>query len=484
MCASVGFRAMPFYDAAMAHSALREILALVELPSAVAERVAILGDDPVFPTRFRVGAAGAAAIAAASVAAAELWSWRSGRSRQLVTIDLRHAAAALRSNRYLRVDGAPAPDPFDVVSGFYPVRDGHAVFLHCNFPNHREAVLRVLGLPAQASRESIAAAALAWEGQALEDAVHDAAGCAALVRSPEEWMRHPQAAAIATLPLIEIERIGESPAEPLPAGGERPLSGIRVLDLTRVLAGPTAARTLAEHGADVLKLSGPHLPHSGAMEIDTGLGKLSAFLDLRRDEDVATLAALVRDGRCDVFSQSYRPGALERRGFGAAELARLRPGIVAVELSAWGRAGPWSRRRGFDTIVQCASGMAMIQGGGTRPRLLPVSALDYASGYLMALGAMVALQRRAREGGTWRVRISLARTGQWIGDRGLIESSAITAVPAELPPEEIARFSSETPSPHGLVRHLSPVARMSETPPRWSRPPVPLGHDALAWPAR
>ncbi len=256
-----------------------------------------------------------------------------------------------------------------------------------------------------------------------------------------------------------------------------------MLDLTRVLAGPTCARTLAEHGADVLKISAPHLPASRDMDIDTGLGKLSAFLDLRQEADAATLAALIRDGRADVFSQGYRPGTLARRGFSAEALARLRPGIVVVELSAWGRLGPWSARRGFDTIMQCASGMAQIEGAG-RPRLMPVSAIDYVSGYLMAFGAMVALLRRARDGGSWRARVSLARTGQWIGDRGLLEAAAVAAVPKEMPEAEIAGFSQETPSVFGRIRHLAPAARMAETPPRWARPSVPLGHDAPAWPPR
>jgi hypothetical protein len=320
-----------------------------------------------------------------------------------------------------------------------------------------------------------------WDGRALEEAVHAAGGCAAFVRSAEEWSRHPQSAAVAALPLLEIERIGDAPSEPLPEG-DRPLSGIRVLDLTRVLAGPTCARTLAEHGADVLKVSGPHLPHSGDIEIDTGLGKLSAVLDLRAPADLDMLAGLIRDGRCDVFSQSYRPESLAARGFSPAALARLRPGIVCVDLSAWGRAGPWAPRRGFDTVVQCVSGMATVQGGSQSPRTLPVSAIDYVSGYLMAFGAMVALARRAREGGSWLVRVSLARTGNWIVERGLLEAAALTDVAGELPEEEIARITLETPSPLGLIRHLAPVARMAQTPPRWARPPVPLGHDAPAWP--
>ena len=164
---------------------------------------------------------------------------------------------------------------------------------------------------------------------------------------------------VASLPLIEIVRIGEAPPETLPRG-ERPLAGIRVLDLTRVLAGPTCARTLAEHGADVLKIIAPHLPDSGSVELDTGLGKLSTHLDLRNQQDVETLRTLVRGA--DVFSQSYRPGALAGHGFSPEALAEMRPGIVCVELRAWGREAPWRERRGFDTIVQTATGMALVSG--------------------------------------------------------------------------------------------------------------------------
>jgi CoA-transferase family III len=155
---------------------------------------------------------------------------------------------------------------------------------------------------------------------------------------------------------------------------------------------------------------------------------------------------------------------------------------VCIELSAWSRAGPWAKRRGFDTVAQCVTGMAIIQGGRQTPRLMPVSALDYVSGYLAAFGAMVALQRRSREGGSWRVRVSLVRTGQWIVERGLLDSTAIADVPKELPDEEIARISVETPSPLGAIRHLAPVAQMPETPPRWARPPRRLGQDAAVWP--
>jgi crotonobetainyl-CoA:carnitine CoA-transferase CaiB-like acyl-CoA transferase len=274
---------------------------------------------------------------------------------------------------------------------------------------------------------------------------------------------------VAEQPLLEVVRIGDAPPQPLPKG-DRPLAGIRVLDLTRVLAGPTCAKTLAEHGADVLKITAAHLPDSGDIDLDTGLGKLSAHLDLRDPQGAQTLRRLAQGA--DVFSQSYRPGALAARGFSPEALAQLRPGIVAVSLSAWGQTGPWQGRRGFDSIVQTVSGMAYAQGG-EKPQLLPCSAIDYVSGYLMAFGAMVALARRAREGGSWLVRVALARTGKWIVDRGRVDPAGAVA------PEP---RTMETRSPAGLVTHLRPVVQLSETPPFWARPPVPLGFHRPEWP--
>ena len=325
----------------------------------------------------------------------------------------------------------------------------------------------------------MAAAAANWEGKALEDASMTSGGCGAFARTTEEWAQHPQAAAVAPLPLVEIVRIGDALPEPLPTG-ERPLAGVRVLDLTRVLAGPTCARTLAEHGAEVLKITAPDLPNSGSIELDTGLGKLSAHLDLRNQQNVKTLRTLVRGA--DVFSQSYRPGALASRGFSPQAVAEMRPGIVYVELHAWGRAGPWCERRGFDTIVQTATGMALVSGGGTEPRLMPVSAIDYVSGHLMAYGTMVALARRVREGGSWLVRVSLARTGKFIVDRGLLDAASLEGVPGDLTADEIARLTTETQTPLGRLRHLAPVVQMSETRARWTRPPVPLGTHPPCWP--
>jgi crotonobetainyl-CoA:carnitine CoA-transferase CaiB-like acyl-CoA transferase len=301
-----------------------------------------------------------------------------------------------------------------------------------------------------------------------------------------EWAEHPQGKAIASLPLLELVKIGEAPVEKLPTG-DRPLSGIRVLDLTRVLAGPTCARTLAEHGADVLKITGAHLPNIGYQEYDTGHGKLSAHLDLRQTKDLATLKGLVREA--DVFSQGYRPGTLGNRGLSPEELSALRPGLVYVSLCAFSHAGPWASRRGFDTVVQNVSGITTRQGelfpgAEPGPQFYPVSAIDYLTGYLMAFGAMAALARRAREGGSWLVRISLAQTGRWLVGRGQVAEHELKDIAEEFTADELARWSIESQTPVGRLGHLKPTVQLSETPPYWARPSVPLGYNEPVWPAR
>jgi crotonobetainyl-CoA:carnitine CoA-transferase CaiB-like acyl-CoA transferase len=259
------------------------------------------------------------------------------------------------------------------------------------------------------------------------------------------------------------------------------------LDLTRVLAGPTCARTLAEHGADVMKIAGPHLPFSEGQEHDTGHGKLSAHLDLRQQQDVDTLLGLVREA--DIFSQGYRPGALAQRGLSPEDLAQVRPGIIYVSLSAFGRVGPWAERRGFDTVIQTVSGITQRQGelfpgAEPGPQFYPVSAIDYLTGYLMAYGALTALTRRVREGGSWLVRLSLAQTGRWLVDQGQVPVADLAGVPTDLTAEEIAAWSTVSEAPDGTLKHLAPVLELSETQPYWARPAVPLGYHDPVWPER
>jgi crotonobetainyl-CoA:carnitine CoA-transferase CaiB-like acyl-CoA transferase len=468
----------------MTNDALRTILPIAGWSDERARAVEITGGaDPILPTPFRIGETSAAALAAVGLAVSDLWALRTGLGQE-VAVDTRQATASLRSGHYLKMDGADVSTERNAVMGVYPAKHGRWSYLHCNFPNHRAAALSVLGVPED--REAVRKAVAQWDALELEEAIIAAKGAGGMVRTMDEWAKHPQAAAIASLPLMEIVKIGESSPEKLPEG-DRPLSGIRVLDLTRVLAGPTCARTLAEHGADVLKITGAHLPNLGYQEYDTGHGKLSAHLDLRAPKDVEILRGLVRE--VDVFSQGYRPGTLGGRGFSPEALAKLRPGIVFVSLCAFGHVGPWASRRGFDTVVQTVSGITSRQGElfpGTSPgpQFYPVSAIDYLTGYLMAFGALVALARRAREGGSWLVRISLAQTGRWLVGRGQVPEAELKNVAKEFTSDELERWSITSDTPVGRLRHLGPVLRLSKTPPRWARPSVPLGHNEPVWPAR
>ena len=466
----------------MAHDALSTILPIAGWPEERARAVEISGGtDPVLPTPFRIGAAGAAALAATGLAAADLWELRTGR-RQEVAVDLRQAAASLRSGHYLQVNGAKVRNERNPVMGMYPARNGRWSYIHANFPNHRAVALSVLGC--EENREAVRRAVANWDALELEEAIIAAGGAGGMVRSMTEWAQHPQAAAIASLPLLEIVKIGEAPVEKLHEG-DRPLSGIRVLDLTRVLAGPTCARTLAEHGADVLKITALHIAARDDQEYDTGHGKLSARLDLRQPRDLDMLRGLVREG--DVFSQGYRPGTLAGRGLSPEELAALRPGLVYVSLCAFSHKGPWASRRGFDTVVQNVSGITTRQGelfpgAEPGPQFYPVSAIDYLTGYLMAFGAMVALARRAREGGSWLVRISLAQTGRWLVGLGEVPEAALKDTPEEFQRADLDRWSIESDAPAGRLRHLGPTVQLSQTPPYWARPSVPLGYNEPAWP--
>ncbi|HIO63078.1 MAG TPA: CoA transferase [Dehalococcoidia bacterium] len=468
----------------MTNDALRTLLLIAGWAEDRASEVEITGDsDPILPTPFLIGETSAAALSAVGLAVSDLWDLRTGR-RQEIAVDTRQATASLRSGHYMQMDGAPVSSDRNPMMGVYPAMNGRWSYLHCNFPNHRAAALSVLGV--EEDREAMARAVAKWDALELEEAIIAANGAGGMVRTMAEWAQHPQGVAVASLPLLEIVKIGDSPSEKLP-DGDRPLSGIRVLDLTRVLAGPTCARTLAEHGADVLKVTGAHLPSIGHQEYDTGHGKLSTHLDLREPDDLEIMRGLVREA--DVFSQGYRPGTLAKRGLSPEALAEIRPGIVYVSLSAFSHVGPWASRRGFDTVVQTVSGITNRQGelfigDSPGPQFYPVSAIDYLTGYLMAFGALVALARRTTEGGSWLVRVSLAQIGRWLVERGQTPETKLHDIPEQFTPEELKRWSMTSDTPMGKLGHLGPVVRLSETPPHWSRTSVPLGYNEPVWPDR
>ncbi len=446
-------------------------------PSAL-EAVTLTGEEPQLPSSFRVAAAAQASIAAAGLAAAQVWKLRSGQSQD-VAVDMRHAIVECRSERYLRVDGKPPPPAWDAIAGIYRTRDQRFVRLHTNFRHHRDAVCRVLNCKPE--RDHVQAALMQCDGEAFETVAYTSGCVVAMMRSHGEWSDLPHARALAELPLVSIEKIGEAAPRPWP-GGDRPLAGLRVLDLSRVIAGPVAGRTLAVHGADVLLISGPDLPAIPWLTIDTGRGKLTSFVELKSEQGRGSLRDLLAGA--DIFSQGYRPQALAALGFSPQDAARISPGIVYVSLSAYGHAGPWAERRGFDSLVQTATGFNHAEGqaaGVDGPKELPAQMLDHATGYLMAFGAVMAKARQSREGGSWHVRVSLARTGQWLWNLGRVADGFKTE---DLKGETVQPFIEEVPSGFGPLRSVRHSAVLSKTPAFWARPAMPLGSHPAEWPMR
>ncbi|MCL4232736.1 MAG: CoA transferase [Dehalococcoidia bacterium] len=458
----------------MDRTQLERAARLAGLELAPATAVTVNGNDPVLPTPFHLGEGAATALALVGQEADRIWQLRGGRPQSL-SIDVRHAAASLHSFGHLELVGGTTPTrerPGLRVSAIWECGDGRFIHLHSSF-NDAPGILAELGMAEDASVDEIAEATRKRGAFELEDALAAKGLCSAVCRTAEEWAAHPQGTLLATKPVVEVTRIGDAPPEP-PGDGERPLSGVRVLDVTRVLAGPTCARTLAEHGADVLHIASPSLPTSLLFEMDTGHGKRQAHVDLNDAAQTETLQDLVRGA--DVFSQGFRLGALARRGFGPEQVAALRPGIIYVSENAFGHEGPWRLRPGWEQLAQATTGVTVRQGGEGRPVLAPAAMNDYATGYFAALGTMMALRRRATEGGSWMVTVSLAQTSMWYYRLG-----------HELDPArakgigDVASFLEERDTPYGRMKHLRPALGMSETPPRWDLPTAPLGSGSAAW---
>ncbi|WP_431303172.1 CoA transferase [Sediminicoccus sp. BL-A-41-H5] len=451
-------------------STLSDLLAGAGLEPGLTAQADLTGADPALPSSFRIGEAAQASIAALGLAVASLHAARGG-AMQRVAVAMDDAAAEFHSERYLRIGDTPPADPWDAIAGAYGTADGGVVRLHTNFPHHRDGILKLLGCAYD--RAAVTEALARRKAIAFETEATAAGLCVSAMRSFAEWDAHPQAQHLATTPLLTIERIGDASPRPLPAVANRPLEGFRVLDLTRVIAGPVAARGLAVHGAEVLHITGPHLPSIPTLVVDTGRGKRCATLDLRDAGDAARLDGLAAGA--DAFVQSYRAGALAAKGFSAEALAARHPGIVVGELCAYGWGGPWANKRGFDSLVQTSTGFNVAEAeaaGVAAPKVLPCQPLDHASGYLLALGVVAAWHRRAVEGGSWRVRVTLARTGLWLRSLGRIEGFGAVPHAPSLVAEE---------GPFGVVRHLPHSARMSLTPAVWSRPAEPLGASLPAW---
>ena len=443
------------------------------------ETIGILGADPVLSTRFALGETSADIMLAIGVAINDLWELRTGK-RQDLQVKVEHGAAILRSYQYLVVDNKDIKSEFlrqigrQGISTPHPSKDGRYFLPHMGLPHLAEKILKILDCPFDL--ESVVRAVVRWDALELENAVAEVGACGAMVRGSDEWLTHPQGMALAGRPVIEIIKIGESDPEPLSDDAPtRPLSGLRTLDLTRILAGPTCARTLAEHGADVLMVTAEHLPQTRFFVADTSHGKRTTFLDFNDQGQKQTLIDLVK--QADVFSQGYRPGVMSKHGLSAEELAEIRPGIIYTSMNCYGYDGPFADRAGWEQLAQTVTGIAAEQGGD-KPALVPAAACDYTTGYLAAYGTILALGLRAREGGSYHVRASLCQSGMFIQRQHRVDYEHDDM---EIDPQLIEEITLETQTPYGRMKHLGPVLKLSDTPARWDVPSSPLGTHEAVW---
>ena len=455
-------------------SALKSLWQQAGLPQDALSRVDIAEQSQLLPSSFAIGVAAQASIAAAALSAEGIYHARSGEHQH---IEVDRAAAERECTGYFVLDGKP-PNAWEKFSGLYETLDGF-VRIHANFDHHRDGVLRLLGLEPsdRLEREDVASALKQWLAGVFETEAANAGLVVAKVRSLDEWDQHSHALATHDLPVMSISKIGEAPPRALSPIDEnqRPLAGLRVLDLTRILAGPICGRTLAAYGADVLLVNAPYLPNIASIT-DTSRGKRSAHLDLKTPNGRDTLHRLVKS--TDIFVQGYRPQSIGQLGFSPDALAEAAPGIVYVSLTAYGNSGPWAGRRGFDSLVQSACGFTRAEAQEAQadlPKSLPVPIFDYASGFLMAFGAQAARLRQSREGGSWHVEVSLLQTANWIRSLGRLPIGPAINL------SDIDDHLGEFPCDHGVLRGMPHAAVFSRTPPAWALPSVRPGTHPPEW---
>ncbi|MGR6969597.1 CoA transferase [Streptomyces cynarae] len=443
---------------------------------ALLPRISTVVREGALSSRLPVREVARACVGVCALAAAEWGARRAGLPAvPEVRVDDGAVATAFHSERHLLVDGRE-PVNFAPFSRFWRTADGW-VRTHANYPHHRKRLMGTLGLTADASVETVASALAERSSLEVEESVYAAGGLAVALRTPGEWAAHEQGRAIAAHPLVGRERLDEAPVRPVvPLDGEPllPAAGLRVLDLTRVIAGPVATRTLALLGADVLRVDAPQLPELPDQHADMDIGKRSAVLDLRAAADRRTFEELLAEA--DVVVTGYRPGALDRFGLSAEQLAERRPGLVVAQLSAWGAYGPWGERRGFDSLVQVATGIAATEGSAERPGALPAQALDHGTGYLLAGAVLRSLTEQTEEGGTRAVRLALARTAAWLTD-----GTARDTGPAQAAYDGPASWLAETDSTLGRLRYALPPVRFTGGPVDWACPPGRWGEDPARW---
>ncbi|RMZ92752.1 hypothetical protein DV736_g62, partial [Chaetothyriales sp. CBS 134916] len=468
---------------------------VLDLPIDSLSSVRVPGNGHGLPSSFKVGDLAQGSIALSALAAATFYSLRSNDTRDavpIVTVPRQHACAEFCSERLYTLDGIPPKYIVSPVGGLHRTADGY-VRIYDGFPHHRQAALKILGLDVDGeegfTREQIDAKLQGWKSEELEAKGVEHGAVIAVLRNYDQWDALPCATAMQGSPIM-IRKVAERPTTSAGANGSKMdkkkcLRGIKVLEMSRVIAAPVAGKTLAVHGADVLWVTSPSLPALPALDVDVGRGKRTAQLDLQRAEDLETLKNLLVDA--DVFLLSYRPGSLAARGLSAVELdAQSKKGIICANLSAWGPDGPWKKNRGFDSIVQTSSGMNVSEaehfGQGSTPKPMPCQALDHASGYFLAAGIIAALYRRAVEGGSYQVEVSLAGTMRYLRSLGQYEDASGFDCPNYLKQEDVeSEFLETKDTALGSLVAVSHAASIDDVDIGWDIVPKPLGADKAEW---
>lgn len=473
-------------DSKTAQQALNMILQAIGLREANYKgKVTIQGQDPILASRHRFGELMAASQAAFGMALGQLWELKGGKPQDVTTnvknaVHQHHGIAFMRQNGralpfvdYGNFVGVDSP-----LSGeFYPTRDGRFIKIELFYPRLRDALFKVL--KCEPTQRAVEAEIMKWDGEALELAIRDECGAIGMIRSAEEWLRHPVGARLAGKPVIEVEKIGESEPIPLPKGLEQVLSGIRVLDCTHVIGGPVTARTLAEFGADVLHISKPNYPDHINWRLETDIGKRAAYCDFDDPNDMKQFFKLLQN--TDVFTCSYLN--LDERGISPLRLADSKPGIIAHELRCFDFEGEWANFRGFDMIAVAVSGYVDTEGAIDAP-IMPLQVIfaDYLAAYAGAAGIASALYRRATEGGSYRVKVSLTRMCMWAQELGLLDRSALNGALAfaDIPNEKDIPVKT-IDGPFGKITYLPSLIEIPDIKSHFKCSTQPLGSSLLEW---
>ncbi|KAK5072442.1 hypothetical protein LTS08_008072 [Lithohypha guttulata] len=469
-----------------AKDSIVHLLEGMSLPSHLVESVDLSGEGLGLPSSFKIAHLAQSSIALTALLASTYHSLRPNGKVSRVTVPLQHAVVEFKSERLYSLDGKPAPNPRGPIGGLHKSSDGH-VRLHDSFPNHREGTKHLLGCSDNADRAAVGQKIADWTSIDLESAAFESKLVISALRSYKQWDVLPQAKAIADFP-ISITKIVDGPAfSPTGNAGDidKCLRGIKVLEMSRVIAAPLAGKTLAVHGADVLWITSPELPDLPALDRDFARGKRTAQLNIDKPEDKARLQSLVANA--DVFIQGFRPGSLAARGLSPDALAAQNPqGIICANMSAYGPDGPWSDKRGFDSLVQTCSGMNVSEaehyGAGEAARPTPCQALDHTGGYFLAAGIIAALYKRATEGGSYKVDVSLAGVMKYLRSLGQFPGKSGFECKDINSSTEVADEYMETrKSGFGVMRSVKHSATIDGMQVGWDHMPKPLGSDEPRW---